>query len=145
MKHFSIISLLAIVTIFGISNLVAADIKVIANPSVGAPAVSARWLTRLEAMLAGAGTSLPERLVALQDLMAAGDARAAQVYQTIGTYLGYALLAAGRLEEAFDPWERGVLGGLRGTERDTGVPHWMFLSTSLLILTRNTRKPCVWR
>jgi len=38
------------------------------------------------------GISLPERLVLLQDLMAGGDARAARVYETIGTYLGYALL-----------------------------------------------------
>ena len=38
------------------------------------------------------GISLPERLVVLQELMGAGDARAARVYQTIGTYLGYALL-----------------------------------------------------
>jgi hypothetical protein len=38
------------------------------------------------------GTSLPERLVLLQDLMAAGDDRAARVYETIGTCLGYALL-----------------------------------------------------
>jgi predicted NBD/HSP70 family sugar kinase len=37
-------------------------------------------------------TSLPERLVLLQKLMAAGDDRARQVYETIGTYLGYALL-----------------------------------------------------
>ena len=36
--------------------------------------------------------SLPERLVQLQELMAAGDERAARVYETIGTYLGYALL-----------------------------------------------------
>jgi predicted NBD/HSP70 family sugar kinase len=35
---------------------------------------------------------LPERLVLLQRLMAAGDDRAARVYETIGTYLGYALL-----------------------------------------------------
>jgi predicted NBD/HSP70 family sugar kinase len=35
---------------------------------------------------------LPERLVRLQELMAAGDRRAAPVYATIGTYLGYALL-----------------------------------------------------
>ena len=35
---------------------------------------------------------LPERLVQLQTLMAAGDERAARVYETIGTYLGYALL-----------------------------------------------------
>ncbi len=38
------------------------------------------------------GTSLPERLVLLQDRMAAGDARAVRVYETIGTCLGYALL-----------------------------------------------------
>jgi predicted NBD/HSP70 family sugar kinase len=36
--------------------------------------------------------SLPEQLVQLQELMAAGDERAARVYETIGTYLGYALL-----------------------------------------------------
>ena len=35
---------------------------------------------------------LPERLVLLQDLMTAGDERAARVYETIGAYLGYALL-----------------------------------------------------
>ncbi len=38
------------------------------------------------------GVSLPDRLVILQELMAGGDARAARVYETIGTYLGYALL-----------------------------------------------------
>ena len=38
------------------------------------------------------GVSLPERLLHLQGLMAAGDERAARVYETIGTYLGYALL-----------------------------------------------------
>ena len=37
-------------------------------------------------------TSLPEQLVHLQALMAAGDPRAPLVYETIGTYLGYALL-----------------------------------------------------
>ena len=37
-------------------------------------------------------TPLPERLVQLQGLMASGDERAAAVYDTIGTYLGYALL-----------------------------------------------------
>lgn len=36
--------------------------------------------------------ALPERLVHLQELMAAGDSRATRVYATIGTYLGYALL-----------------------------------------------------
>lgn len=35
---------------------------------------------------------LPESLVLLQQLMADGDERAVRVYQTIGTYLGYALL-----------------------------------------------------
>ena len=37
-------------------------------------------------------TSLPERLVLLQQLMADGDPRAGLVYETIGTYLGYAML-----------------------------------------------------
>ena len=37
-------------------------------------------------------SSLPERLLCLQELMAAGDRRAVRVYETIGTYLGYALL-----------------------------------------------------
>lgn len=41
---------------------------------------------------AGPTSPLPERLVQLQKLMAAGDERAARVYETIGTYLGYALL-----------------------------------------------------
>ncbi|MEO5914541.1 MAG: ROK family protein [Luteolibacter sp.] len=34
---------------------------------------------------------LPERLVEVQKLMAAGDERAAKIYQTIGVYLGYTL------------------------------------------------------
>lgn len=34
---------------------------------------------------------LPERLVEIQKLMAAGDERAARIYQTIGVYLGYAI------------------------------------------------------
>mgnify|MGYP001045597534 CR=1 FL=1 len=38
------------------------------------------------------GLALPERLVHLQELMAAGDPRAQPVYETIGSYLGYALL-----------------------------------------------------
>jgi predicted NBD/HSP70 family sugar kinase len=38
------------------------------------------------------GTPLPQQLVHLQELTAAGDPRAARVYATIGTYLGYALL-----------------------------------------------------
>jgi predicted NBD/HSP70 family sugar kinase len=37
-------------------------------------------------------SSLPDRLVLLQGLMDDGDERAARVYETIGTYLGYALL-----------------------------------------------------
>jgi len=37
-------------------------------------------------------TPLPERLVHLQDLMAAADPRAALVYRTVGSYLGYALM-----------------------------------------------------
>jgi predicted NBD/HSP70 family sugar kinase len=36
------------------------------------------------------GLSLPQKLVEVQKLMAAGDERAANIYQTIGTYLGYA-------------------------------------------------------
>ena len=39
-----------------------------------------------------ADAPLPERLVLLQRLMDAGDERAALVYETIGTHLGYALL-----------------------------------------------------
>jgi predicted NBD/HSP70 family sugar kinase len=38
------------------------------------------------------GVALPERLVRLQELMSRGDTRAARVYETIGTYLAYALL-----------------------------------------------------
>jgi predicted NBD/HSP70 family sugar kinase len=34
---------------------------------------------------------LPERLKAVQDLMAAGDERAAKIYETIGVYLGYTI------------------------------------------------------
>ena len=34
---------------------------------------------------------LPEKLVEVQKLMAKGDARALKIYQTIGTYLGYAV------------------------------------------------------
>jgi predicted NBD/HSP70 family sugar kinase len=37
------------------------------------------------------GMPLPERLVVLQNKMAAGDPLAHQVYETIGTYLGYAV------------------------------------------------------
>ncbi len=37
------------------------------------------------------GLKLPEKLVALQDKMRAGDELAAKVYETLGVYLGYAL------------------------------------------------------
>ena len=33
----------------------------------------------------------PEQLIEVQKLMAAGDDRAAKIYSTIGTYLGYAI------------------------------------------------------
>jgi len=39
-----------------------------------------------------AGTPVPEQLVLVQDLMAGDDVRARLIYETIGTYLGYALL-----------------------------------------------------
>jgi predicted NBD/HSP70 family sugar kinase len=39
-----------------------------------------------------ASSPLPERLLCLQELMAAADPRADRVYRTVGTYLGYALL-----------------------------------------------------
>ena len=48
---------------------------------------------------AEAAMPLPERLVLLQQHMAAGDERAARVYETVGTYLGYALLAYRELYE----------------------------------------------
>ena len=37
------------------------------------------------------GLPLPERLKVVQGLMAAGDARARAIYQTVGAYLGYAV------------------------------------------------------
>lgn len=37
------------------------------------------------------GLGLPEKLVVVQDLMAKGDERAAQVYETVGIWFGYAL------------------------------------------------------
>lgn len=43
-------------------------------------------------LAAGAPAALPERLVHLQSLMTEGDPRAADVYRTIGTYLGYGIL-----------------------------------------------------
>jgi predicted NBD/HSP70 family sugar kinase len=38
-----------------------------------------------------AGMDLPQRLKEVQALMAAGDERAARIYETIGTYLGYSV------------------------------------------------------
>ena len=38
-----------------------------------------------------AAAGLPERLVELQEKMQAGDPLARKVYETIGTYLGYAV------------------------------------------------------
>jgi len=38
-----------------------------------------------------AGMGLPEKLVEVQKLIAAGDTRAARIYETIGVYLGYTL------------------------------------------------------
>jgi predicted NBD/HSP70 family sugar kinase len=43
-------------------------------------------------LAADAPAALPERLVYLQARMAEGDPRAADVYRTIGTYLGYGIL-----------------------------------------------------
>jgi predicted NBD/HSP70 family sugar kinase len=39
----------------------------------------------------GTQLPLPERLLAVQELMGKGDERAARIYQTIGVYLGYAV------------------------------------------------------
>ncbi len=61
----------------------------------GAQYLSQQAVTRLldrAGIDVDAGSSPPERLVRLQELLAAGDRRAATVYETIGTYLGYALL-----------------------------------------------------
>jgi len=38
-----------------------------------------------------AAQGLPEKLVAVQEAMALGDERAAAIYETIGTYLGYTI------------------------------------------------------
>jgi predicted NBD/HSP70 family sugar kinase len=38
-----------------------------------------------------AGMPFPEQLVEVQKLMAEGDERAAKIYSTIGTYLGYTI------------------------------------------------------
>jgi predicted NBD/HSP70 family sugar kinase len=59
--------------------------------------------------------SLPEQLVQLQELMAAGDERAARVYETIGTYLGYALLGYRDLYDFDDALVLGrVVTGIGG-------------------------------
>ena len=42
-------------------------------------------------ILVDAALPLPEKLKHVQQLMAAGDERASRIYQTIGTYLGYAV------------------------------------------------------
>lgn len=44
--------------------------------------------------------ALPKRLVRVQELMAAGDGRAARIYRTIGRYLGYAV---GQYAEFYRP------------------------------------------
>jgi predicted NBD/HSP70 family sugar kinase len=50
---------------------------------------------------------LPERLVEVQKLMAAGDARAAKIYQSIGVYLGYTIP---HYEEFYDYAHMLILG-----------------------------------
>lgn len=60
----------------------------------GAQYLTQQAVARL-APLAGidfpAGTPFPEQLIEVQRLMAAGDERAANIYSTIGTYLGYSI------------------------------------------------------
>ena len=69
------------------------------DAGVGAQYLSQRAVARL---LPAAGIDIPRdmdqpaQLVELQRLMARGDARAASVYETIGAYLGYALLQYAR-------------------------------------------------
>ena len=69
------------------------------DAGVGAQYLSQRAVARL---LPAAGIETPRdmdqpaQLVELQRLMARGDARAASVYETIGVYLGYALLQYAR-------------------------------------------------
>jgi predicted NBD/HSP70 family sugar kinase len=64
------------------------------DAGVGAQYLSQQAVARL---VPAAGIELPvdmpfpEQLVEVQKLMAAGDARAAKIYATIGTYLGYAI------------------------------------------------------
>jgi len=77
---------------------------------IGAQYLSQQGVARL---LPAAGIELaadldqPARLVELQRLMAEGDARATSVYETIGAYLGYALLQYAR----FYPIEHLLLLG----------------------------------
>ena len=69
------------------------------DAGLGAQYLSQRAVARL---LPAAGIDVPRamdqpaQLVELQRLMARGDARAASVYETIGAYLGYALLQYAR-------------------------------------------------
>jgi predicted NBD/HSP70 family sugar kinase len=62
------------------------------------------------------GTPLPQQLKELQRLMAAGDPRAAPVYQTLGVYLGYAIA---ELAAVYD--FRHVLALGRGTSGPGGA------------------------
>ncbi|HET9729803.1 MAG TPA: tetratricopeptide repeat protein, partial [Acidimicrobiia bacterium] len=43
---------------------------------------------------------------------------------TMHAYRGYVMLAAGRIANAWDEWDRGLEGGPRGCDRNTGVPRW---------------------
>jgi predicted NBD/HSP70 family sugar kinase len=64
------------------------------DAGVGAQYLSQQAVARL-VPVAGielpTGMPFPEQLVEVQKLMAAGDQRAADIYSTIGTYLGYAI------------------------------------------------------
>ena len=56
---------------------------------------------------------LPERLKEVQNLMAGGDARAAKIYETIGTYLGYTVA---HLSEFYDLENLLILGRVTSGE-----------------------------
>jgi predicted NBD/HSP70 family sugar kinase len=61
----------------------------------GAQYLSQQAVARLipaAAITVSPGTPVPEQLVLVQELMAEDDVRARLIYETIGTYLGYALL-----------------------------------------------------
>ena len=66
----------------------------VGDEGVGVQYFSQQAVSRL---LPAAGIALPEkmplaaRLVEVQKLMAAGDARARRIYETIGVYLGYTI------------------------------------------------------